>query len=168
MDTGFCVSKTKKREKHIDNKTVENVSKLFKISVRQAAQHFLKNIFIVLCPNNLISIRTKPKPSMHYVKETTNRAKSLPGQCLERSKLTHTSLTPSDFQELCLLGTRVRETLHPEFPDRRRGRDGPMTYHIPGLFFFCEGYLKTIFKKSSYKCWRVESKNVECCGLSAA
>ena len=33
-----------------------------------------------------------------YVKETTNGAKSLPGQCSERWKPTHTSLTPSAFQ----------------------------------------------------------------------
>ena len=33
-----------------------------------------------------------------YVKETTNSAKSLPGQCSERWKPTLTSLTPSAFQ----------------------------------------------------------------------
>ena len=36
-----------------------------------------------------------------YVKETTNDAKSLPGQCSERWKPIHTSFTPSAFQWPC-------------------------------------------------------------------
>ena len=36
-----------------------------------------------------------------YVKETTNGAKSLPGQCSERLIPTHTSLTSSAFQNSC-------------------------------------------------------------------
>ena len=85
-----------------------------------------------------------------YVKETTNSAKSLPGQCSERWIPTHTSLTPSAFQmsqpsirqDLCI-GTMSE---YGKFEDHQTGRPRKSTCCVG---FKLTQSLSTFFSKKT-------------------